>query len=111
MSKERLTREYFSRAEAEAKVKVYYDGDPKFQPIEGTSLQYAGNTAEKIIKVGDLYYLCLQGIWFVSTNPQGPWQTAQSVPQCSCQRGGASMRQPRRPRSVLESFPYWCQPP
>ena len=68
--------------EAAAKAaKVTYDGPPQFVPIEGTTLYYANNTAQKVIKVGDLYYLCLQGIWFVSPNPQGPWQTAQSVPQ------------------------------
>ena len=31
--------------------------------------------------MGDLYYLCFQGVWFMSTTPNGPWQTAQSVPQ------------------------------
>ena len=68
--------------EAAAKeAKVTYDGPPQFVLIEGTTLYYAQNTAQKVIKVGDLYYLCLQGIWFVSPNPQGPWQTAQSVPQ------------------------------
>jgi hypothetical protein len=55
-------------------------GDPKFAPIEGTSLSYATNTQEKVIKVGDLYYLCFQAVWFVSTSPQGPWKTADSVP-------------------------------
>ena len=58
-----------------------YDGPPKFEPIAGTSLSYAANTADKVIKVGDLYYLLLQGVWFVSTTPQGPWQTAPSVPK------------------------------
>jgi hypothetical protein len=68
--------------EAAAKaVKVTYDGPPQFVPIEGTTLYYAKNTSQKVIKVGDHYYLCLQGIWFVSANPQGPWQTAPSVPQ------------------------------
>jgi hypothetical protein len=68
--------------EAAAKaVNVTYDGPPQFVPIEGTTLYYANNTSQKVIKVGDLYYLCLQGIWFVSTNPLGPWQTAQPVPQ------------------------------
>jgi hypothetical protein len=68
--------------EAAAKeAKVTYDGPPQFVLIEGTTLYYAKNTVQKVIKVGDLYYLCLQGIWFVSPNPQGPWQTAQSVPQ------------------------------
>jgi hypothetical protein len=62
-------------------VKVIYVGEPQFVIIEGTSLYYAKNTSQPVIKVGDLYYLCLQGIWFVSPNPKGPWQTAPSVPQ------------------------------
>jgi hypothetical protein len=66
---------------AAAKAKVTYNGEPQFAPIEGTSLSYATNTTGKVIKVENSYYLCLQGIWFVSSNPQGPWQTAASVPQ------------------------------
>ncbi len=66
---------------AAAQVNVTYTGDPKFAPIDGTSLYYATNTADKVIQVGDVYYLCLQGIWFMSPNPQGPWTTASSVPQ------------------------------
>jgi hypothetical protein len=62
-------------------VKVSYNGEPQFKPIEGTSLQYAVNTADKVIKAGDVYCLCLQGIWFTSSTPQGPWTTASSVPQ------------------------------
>jgi hypothetical protein len=68
-------------AEAQAKVKVEYGGEPKFEPIKGTSMSYATNTQDKVIKVGDVYYLCLQGVWFMSPNPQGPWTTAKSVPQ------------------------------
>ena len=60
---------------------VTYDGPPKFAPITGTSLAYASNTPDKVIKVGDVYYLLLQGVWFMSTTPQGPWQTAPSVPK------------------------------
>jgi hypothetical protein len=66
---------------AAAQAKVAYDGSPQFKPIEGTSLSYATNTQDKVIKVGDVYYLCLQGIWFMSTTAQGPWTTASSVPQ------------------------------
>jgi hypothetical protein len=69
------------RAQAEAQVKVSYDGDPQFKPIESTDLSYASNTQDKIIKVGDLYYLCFQGVWFLSTSPEGPWKTADSVPK------------------------------
>src|SRR5437773_2811780 len=68
-------------AEAQAKVKVAYGGDAKFEPIKGTSMAYATNTQDKVIKVGDVYYLCLQGVWFMSPNPQGPWTTCTSVPQ------------------------------
>jgi uncharacterized membrane protein YgcG len=66
---------------AAAQAKVTYTGDPKFAPIEGTTLQYATNTADKVLQVGDVYYLCLQGVWFMSASAQGPWSTAASVPQ------------------------------
>ena len=69
-----------NKQQAEAQVKVQYTGDPKFAPIQNTSLSYAVNTNDKVIKVGDLYYLCFQGVWFMSTTPNGPWKTADSVP-------------------------------
>jgi hypothetical protein len=69
------------KAKAEAEVAVAYDGEPQFKPIESTSLSYASNTQDKVIKVGDLYYLCFQGVWFMSTAPSGPWKTADSVPK------------------------------
>jgi len=66
---------------AAAQAKVSYSGDPQFAPIEGTSLYYATNTIDKVIKVGDVYYLCLQGVWFMSPHADGPWTTASSIPQ------------------------------
>ena len=66
---------------AAAQANVTYTGNPEFAPIQGTSLQYATNTPDKVIQVGDVYYLCLQGVWFLSSTPQGPWTTAPSVPQ------------------------------
>ncbi len=66
---------------AAAQAKVEYTGAPQFAPIEGTTLQYATNTPDKVIQVGDVYYLCLQGVWFMSASPSGPWTTAGSVPQ------------------------------
>jgi hypothetical protein len=66
---------------AAAQAKVSYSGEPQFAPIEGTSLSYATNTADKVIKVGDVYYLCLQGVWFMSPKADGPWTTASSVPK------------------------------
>ena len=66
---------------AAERAKVTYGGEPRFKPIDGTSLSYAANTADKVIKVADLYYLCLYGIWFMSKSPEGPWKTAESLPQ------------------------------
>jgi hypothetical protein len=68
-------------ATAAKDVKVSYGGEPKFVPIEGTPLAYATNTQDKVIKDGDVYYLCLQGVWFMSTTAQGPWTVASSIPQ------------------------------
>src|SRR6476646_1211400 len=67
-------------AEAAAKVKVAYAGDPKFEPIKGTSMQYATNTTDKVIELDGTYYLCLQGVWFMAPMPTGPWSTCMSVP-------------------------------
>lgn len=58
---------------------VTYQGEPKFEPIEKTSVQRAVNTDKDIIKVGDLYYMCFQAVWFVSTTPKGPWEVATTV--------------------------------
>jgi hypothetical protein len=66
---------------AATEAKVSYNGEPEFKPISGTSLSYATNTSDKVIKVGDVYYLCLQGIWFMSPNAKGPWTTAKTVPK------------------------------
>jgi hypothetical protein len=60
---------------------VQYQGEPQFRSIEQTSLQRALNTDKDIIKVGDLDFMCFQGVWFVSTTPQGPWQVASSIPK------------------------------
>src|SRR5881392_2314973 len=68
-------------AEAPAKVKVDYSGEPKFEPIKGTSIAYATNTRDKVIKLEGIYYLCLQGVWFMAPAPTGPWTTCMSVPQ------------------------------
>ena len=59
---------------------VIYQGDPKFEPIPGTQLQRAVNTDKEIIKFGESYYLCYQGIWFISNSAKGPWTLAEKVP-------------------------------
>jgi hypothetical protein len=59
---------------------VTYRGTPEWKPIQGTAIAYAANSPYDVLKVGDLYYLCFQAVWFVSRSPQGPWETADKVP-------------------------------
>ena len=57
-----------------------YQGDPQYENIQNTRLQRAVNTDKDIIKVGDMYYMCYQGVWFMSNTAKGPWTIASSVP-------------------------------
>jgi hypothetical protein len=66
---------------SQATLDVKYDGPAKFVPIEGTSLSYAHNTPVAVIMVGPASYYALQNaVWFVGTDPYGPWRAATSVP-------------------------------
>jgi hypothetical protein len=59
---------------------VMYQGEPQYEAIDGTKLQRAVNTDKDIIKFGDVYYMCYQGIWFMANTPKGPWTLATSIP-------------------------------
>jgi hypothetical protein len=59
---------------------VQYQGAPEFQAIPMTTVARAVNTDKDIIKVGDLYYMCFQGVWFMGRSPNGPWEVTGSVP-------------------------------
>ena len=60
---------------------VTYQGEPQFEPIPTTTVSRATNTDKDIIKVGDLYYMCFQGVWFMARSANGPWEVATSVPE------------------------------
>ena len=60
---------------------VAFQGDPQFAPIEQTTVQRAVNTDKDVFKVGDHYYMCHQGVWFVGQSSSGPWEVAESVPE------------------------------
>jgi hypothetical protein len=58
-----------------------YDGAPKFQPIEGTSLHYAANSPIPVIQVdAKTYYSLKDGVWFAASAATGPWAVATTVP-------------------------------
>ena len=60
---------------------VEYVGEPKFEPIAGTSVSYAANSPNDVLRAGDSYYVCLDGVWLVGTTPNGPWQAADKIPE------------------------------
>ena len=60
---------------------VTFDGEPKFEAIPTTTVSRAVNTDKDIIKVGDLYYMCFDGVWFQSRAATGPWTVASTVPK------------------------------
>ena len=60
---------------------VAYSGNPEFQPIESTMVERATNTDKDVFKVGSLYYMCFQGVWFKSSTASGPWEVTGDVPQ------------------------------
>jgi hypothetical protein len=60
---------------------VDYQGDAQFTPIEQTTVQRAVNTDKDVFKVGDSYYMCFQGVWFVGKAATGPWELAETVPE------------------------------
>jgi hypothetical protein len=62
-------------------IEVSYDGEPRFDGIEGTSLAYAINTASTVLKSGSNYYLVEDAVWYLSSSPSGPWRVAESRPE------------------------------
>ena len=64
----------------EVDIEVDYDGEPIFKPVDGTDLVYAQNTGSSVILSDGLYYLVEDGVWYVSSSPNGPWQVSTYRP-------------------------------
>ncbi len=65
-----------------ATMKIEYDGDPQFEPIEGTTLKYGVNTSGSVIQdKNSVYYAVDQAIWFMSESSTGPWNVADHYPE------------------------------
>lgn len=65
---------------ADLSLNVAYVGQPQFEPIQGTSMQYATNTSYQVVNVGGTYYCCNKAVWFQAPSPTGPWAVCTSVP-------------------------------
>jgi hypothetical protein len=64
----------------EVDIDVEYDGQPEFEPVDGADLVYASNTGSTVIQSGGLYYLVEDGVWYVSSTPNGPWEVSAQRP-------------------------------
>ncbi len=64
----------------DATVQVTYDGNPRFEKIEGTELDYAVNTSSQVLRYGKKYYCVDEGAWYEADNPLGPWKVAVEIP-------------------------------
>jgi len=61
-------------------VEVQWDGDPKFEKIEGTDISVGKNTDKTVLLISKKYYCVDDAIWFVSNSPQGPWTVSDVRP-------------------------------
>jgi len=61
-------------------VQVIYSGQPQFQAIADTTVQYAVNSPNSVFVVNGSYYCCDKGVWFCSGTANGPWTYCTSVP-------------------------------
>ncbi len=59
---------------------VIYDGPARFEPIEGTDMEYAVNTDAEVIRADLRYFACDQGAWYVAGTPYGPWSVSDTRP-------------------------------
>ncbi len=64
-----------------AKMLLEFDGEPRFEPIDGTSLKYGVNTGGSVIQgPEEMYYAVDQAVWFSSSSAVGPWKVADFFP-------------------------------
>ena len=79
---------------------MIYQGEPQFQDIDpGTQLQRAVNTDKEIIKVGDMYYMCYQGVWFMASTAEGAMDHRQL-------RSGGDLRNPCKLSGAQRNLRY-----
>jgi hypothetical protein len=84
-SKEAMYEQYIPQTavvdKKTATTEVTYDGEPKFEKIENTNLEYAVNTQSTVVRRANVYYVVDDGVWFKSNSVNGPWSVAESRPE------------------------------
>lgn len=66
---------------SDASLSVDYDGEPRFEQVTGTGVEYAVNTSTPVLRINGLYYACSDAVWYVANSPTGPWAVSDSVPE------------------------------
>lgn len=59
---------------------VTYDGNPQFENITGTDMQYSVNSSNSVLSYRGRYYTVDNGVWFVANSANGPWTVATDRP-------------------------------
>ncbi|HSC40531.1 MAG TPA: hypothetical protein VLD19_21760, partial [Chitinophagaceae bacterium] len=59
---------------------VTYDGNPEFENIQGTNMQYSLNSSNSVLRYRGRYYTVDNGVWFEASSENGPWVVATSRP-------------------------------
>ena len=59
---------------------VTYDGNPQFENITGTDMQYSVNSSNSVLSYHGRYYTVDNGVWFQAGSPNGPWAVATDRP-------------------------------
>jgi hypothetical protein len=92
---------------SEAKLEVTYEGDPKFERIEGTEVDRAVNTSLDVFRVKGRCYACYEAVWFTSENPSGPWVLCDKVPEEIYRIPAKDASYPVTYVDVYDSDPEW----
>lgn len=64
-----------------ATIQVAYDGEPQWERIPNTELDFAINTAQTVFRQGAKYYALEQGVWYEATAATGPWKVCVTPPE------------------------------
>jgi hypothetical protein len=64
----------------QAELDIQYDGDPQFESIPGTSMEWAKNTSAQVLKAEGRYWAVGDGVWYVANAATGPWEVADARP-------------------------------
>jgi len=63
-----------------AELEIEYDGEPQFEPIEGTQMSYSVNTPFTVLEIEGRYWVCHEAVWYEGNTATGPWTVATKRP-------------------------------